>query len=314
MATDRRLELFIADGCNLQCWFCIESVRIAQKRFMPWEEVEHHLLKAVADGVDVVQFMGGEATLHPRFADALALCRELRLRTYVITNLLRWRDRGFAEAVGPRLDEVMISMHAHGADAGHAISGVRSWKATFDEALANARETLTGAIQASTVLTRDNVAELEAIAEQVLSVGPHLWVMGNAVPVEGTRKDAVDGNLTLTELDALRPRFAALAAQARAAGCRLVFFAFPHCVLGPGLWDDTHDHILADQDLSDDAPSAVETVQFWSRADYLDGPGRIHLGRTRPDVCAPCARRAVCGGHFSAYFDRHGTAELRPVA
>jgi MoaA/NifB/PqqE/SkfB family radical SAM enzyme len=313
-ASTRRVELFIASGCNLHCSFCCESERIAKKSFMPWPELEAKLRAAKEAGTGLVQFMGGEPTLHPRFTDALRLCRSLGMRSYTITNLLRWERRDFAEEVGPLLDEVMVSMHALGAERGREITAVRSWWPTFVEASRNAGETLLGRVQCATVLTRSNVADLERIAEHLLRFRPEAWVMGNAVPVVGTRADVVEQNLRLPELRALRPRFLALRDFVARHGCRLVFFSFPDCVLGGELWDHSHDRFVGDQDLSDQATGRVEEVSFWAQADYLDAPRPVTLGRTRPaEPCGACARRNVCGGWFSAYFERHGTSGLEAI-
>ncbi len=137
--------------------------------------------------------------------------------------------------------------------------------------------------------------------------------MGSAVPVAGTRGDVVSENLTLTELRAMQPRLLALSRRCAAAGCRLVFFAFPHCVLGPELWNDSHDLVIGDQDLSDAAPAELEDVTFWSRADYLERPRPVTLGRTRPPECHNCNRSSLCGGHYGSYFEEQGTDELRPM-
>lgn len=309
----KRVELFIASGCNLHCAFCCESDRIQRKAFMPWEELDKKLVAAAGAGIDVIQFMGGEATLHPRFPDALKRAKELGLGTYVITNLMRWQRRDFAEAVGPWLDEVMVSMHAGDAETGATVTGVSNWWKGFQVAAENAQDTLQGRVRASTVLTRHNVDHLEAIAGALLKFHPHAWVMGCAVPVEGTRVPAEDLNLTLTELKALRPRFEALSKRCAEAGCKLVFFSMPHCVLGPSLWDDSHDLWVGDQDLTDAAPSDADTVTFWSQADDLPRTRPVTLARTRAEECGDCSRKRLCGGHFAAYLRRHGAHELEPI-
>ncbi len=308
----RRAELLIANGCNIHCGFCCESHRIAERRFMDWPSMADALRRIADRGYDLVQFLGGEATLHPRFADALALAKQLGLSTYVITNLLRWRDPEFGRRVGPLLDEVMVSLHAWGAEAGEAVTGWSGWWPAWRAAAANARETLSGRIRCSTVLTRHNAADLERIGEELLGLGPQAWIMGNAVPTAGTRIDVVDELLELPELAAMRPRFAALSRRCASEGCRLVFFAFPHCVLGPELQDDAHDLVIDDQDLTSTAPASPEEVTFWSRSTELTAPTPVVLGRTRPPGCARCGREQVCGGHFEAYFARYGTAGLEP--
>lgn len=309
-AVGRRVELFIASGCNLHCYFCCESVRIRERRFLPWEEVVRRIDRAADEGVSVVQFMGGEATLHPRFPDALRHARERGLGTYVITNLLRWEDPAFAEAVAPHLDEVMISVHAWGEDAGAAVTGRSGWWARFRTAAERARDTLRARVRASTVLSRRSEPHLEAIADEVLRFRPEAWIVGAGVPIPEARLDVIAENLSLEHLFALRPRLEALSRRCREAGCRLVPFCIPHCALGPALWDDAHDLVVDHQDLSDEAP---ETVNFWSQADYLPAPRPVTLARSRPAACAGCARAAVCGGWFTEYFRRHGADALRPV-
>lgn len=310
----KRVELFISSACNLQCYFCMESERISQRSFMPWATIEARIRHYAAAGVNLVQFMGGEATIHPRFVDALRLCRELGLRTFVITNLTRWSNRGFAEDVGPLLDEVMVSLHAYGEESGKFVTGQESWWDRFEAAQRNFLETTQASnIRASTVISKANLPDLERIADRLMQLKPERWIMGNAVPIDGTRLDAVTEGFRLAELEAMRDRFVALNARVGASGCRLVFFCFPHCTLGPDLWDLTHDDVLDNQDLSDDALKATKDVSFWSQADYHERPRQVTLGRTRTARCAGCARASRCGGHFTDYFERYGDGELHPI-
>lgn len=313
LPSPRRLELFISSGCDLHCAFCCESERIARRSFMPWAELLGHLDRAAADGVQVLQFMGGEATLHPRFPDALRAARERGMRTYVITNLLRWSDRAFAEAVAPWLDEVMVSLHAGSEATGRAVTGRDHWWARVEPALLHARDTLRARVHASTVVTRASAPELERIADMFWPLRPQLWVLGPAVPIVGARRDALDDRPDLAELAAMRPRFEALSAEGRRRGCRLVWFCVPHCVLGPTLWDDGHDEVVDGQDLSDEADGRPEAVNFWARAEYLTRPRPVTLARTRPPACAGCARRDRCGGWFTDALARDGDAGLRAV-
>jgi len=310
----RRLELFIVDGCNLDCSFCCEAERVRRRRYMPWAELTARLEAAAAEGVGVIQFMGGEATLHPRFVDALATARGLGLSTYVITNLLRWERREFAEAVGPLLDEVMISVHAFGDAVGALVTGRSAWWARFQAAAHNARETLGGRRRCATVLSHHNLDHLERIAELVEGFGAQAWVLGNPVPVLGSRVDPTTHALSLSQQRALAPRLRALTARMERAGCRLVTFCLPHCVLGPGLWDNTHDELVDDQDLSDAAPADRESATFWSRAhDLPTSAAAVTLARRRGAACAGCVRADRCGGYFSDYLDAHGEQELWPV-
>lgn len=309
----KRVELFIVDGCTLRCAFCCESTRIERHTLMPWDTVVAQIDAAAAAGVTIVQFMGGEASLHPRFGDALRRCKEVGLRTYTITNLLRWEDAAFADAVAPWLDEVMISMHAWGTSAGAVITGREAWWERFQRAADNARRTLRATVKASTVLTRHNVEDIERIGDFLLEFHPTLWVMGNPVPVAAARADAIDLGLSLAEQRSMQPRLLALRDRARAAGCRLVYFCVPDCILGPKLWDDSHDRVVDNQDLSEGAPSDSASTFFWSQADFLQAPRPVTLARRRTERCAPCTHADRCGGYFGDFFQRHGDLDLEPI-
>ena len=304
-------ELFIADACNIKCQFCCESLRIGQGTFMAWPEIERNLREYAAQGVRVVQFMGGEPSIHPRFADALRLSRDLGLRTYAIPNLLRWKSRAFAEEVGPLLDELMISMHAGARSSGATITGSAGWWDAFQVAVKNAKETLTGRIYGSTVLSKHSVAALEHIADTHIELGCQKWVMGNSVPIEGAPQTSLDLNLSLTQQRNSMDRFRALQKRCSDGGVELFFFCIPDCVLAEDLWPWSHDRMIHDQDLS--GVSGGSAVNFWSRTDFQEEDVRVvHLGRRFAPACEPCARKGTCGGYFGEYLDAFGDGELRP--
>jgi len=304
-------ELFIADSCNLKCRFCCESTRVNQGGLMPWEAIDRELHRARDEGIGLIQFMGGEASIHPRFADALQLARDLGMQTYTITNLLRWQDRAFAERVGPLLDEVMISVHAASQETGGLVTGRAAWWSQFSRAVQHAAETMTARRFAATVLSRQTVSELDAIANVVLELGCCKWVMGNAVPVLAAAGQAIEMNLDLTELRARRGEFQSLHSRCASSGCTLVFFCIPHCVLGPELWHSTHDQMLRQQPL--DGEGRLEDVNFWSEADFHGQPAQVSLARRHGAPCQGCERRSECGGYFSDYLDLHGDGELGQV-
>ncbi len=308
-------EIFIADTCNLKCSFCCESVRIGRGSLMSWEKMEATLRRYAEQGVSVVQFMGGEPSIHPNFADGLRLSRELGMRNYAITNLLQWRKRSFAEEVGPLLDELMISMHAHGEESGAKVTGREAWWAQFNEAVPNVRETLQGRVYGATVLSRHNVHDLERIAETFVSLRASKWVMGNSVPIAEAPLTSLEINLSLDEQRAEMDRFRELHKWTAERGCELIFFCMPDCVLVPDLWPASHDRMLHDQDLlgTGTAEPAESEVNFWSRTDFQDEAVRnVSLGRRYDEPCGGCVRRGTCGGYFDEYLTAKGNTELGP--
>lgn len=306
-------ELFIADTCNLKCSFCCEAVRIGRGSMMEWSVLEQTLHRYAESGVKVVQFMGGEPSLHPRFADALRLSRQLGMRNYAITNLLQWRKPAFAEEVGPLLDELMISMHAVGEQAGESVTGRRTWWDHFQVAVENARTTLACRVYGATVLSKHNVGDLERIAETLVSLGARKWVMGNSVPINEAPLNSLEINLELADQRAEMGRFRELHAWTAERGCEMVFFCMPDCVLSPELWPASHDRMLHDQDLLGTA--AKDDVTFWSRTDFQEETVRnVALGRRYSEGCDGCVRKGTCGGYFQEYLDARGGDALRPMA
>lgn len=305
-------ELFIADTCNLKCSFCCEAVRIGRGSMMEWSVLEQTLHRYAESGVKVVQFMGGEPSLHPRFGDALRLSRQLGMRNYAITNLLQWRKPAFAAEVGPLLDELMISMHAVGEQAGESVTGRKTWWEHFQVAVDNARATLTCRVYGATVLSKHNVNDLERIAETLVSLGARKWVMGNSVPINEAPLNSLEINLELDDQRAQMDRFRAMHAWTAERGCEMVFFCMPDCVLEPDLWPASHDRMLHDQDLLGTA--SKDDVTFWSRTDFQEETVRnVALGRRFDERCNGCVRKGTCGGYFQEYLDARGGDALRPM-
>lgn len=106
----------ITDKCNLECPICI--VQNNQRYFMPltdFQKIIQNLL-AKEGTLDVINFSGGEPTLHPRFMDMVRYCETQDIkRISVVTNGIRIaEDRAFVEAIaGTRL---YVSLQMEGFD------------------------------------------------------------------------------------------------------------------------------------------------------------------------------------------------------
>jgi uncharacterized radical SAM superfamily Fe-S cluster-containing enzyme len=97
----------VNEACNLTCPVCFALSSTSRDQHRPLAEIERMLdTLVVSEGEpDLVQFSGGEPTLHPQFFDILAAARRRPIRHLMInTNGLRIaREAGFAE----RLAEFM---------------------------------------------------------------------------------------------------------------------------------------------------------------------------------------------------------------
>ncbi len=99
--------LEINEACNLTCPVCFAGSSTSHDSHRPLAEIEQMLdvLVASEGEPDLVQFSGGEPTLHPQFFEVLAAARRRPIRHLMInTNGIRIaREAGFAE----RLAEFM---------------------------------------------------------------------------------------------------------------------------------------------------------------------------------------------------------------
>ncbi len=92
----------LTNRCNLTCPVCFANANVAGYLYEPDFETVRKMLQALRDQRPVagriVQFSGGEPTLHPRFLDILRLAKELGFsHTQAATNGLKFTDLEFAE-------------------------------------------------------------------------------------------------------------------------------------------------------------------------------------------------------------------------
>src|SRR2546423_5276235 len=74
----RRLSIELANSCNLHCAYCLrdeDALYHDASRFMDIDTLRRLVREArEVAAVAEVSFTGGEPTLHPRFAEAIAAC------------------------------------------------------------------------------------------------------------------------------------------------------------------------------------------------------------------------------------------------
>ncbi len=91
----------LTEACNLRCPTCFANSDVG--RYAPLDEVERMLDTIVENEgyADVVQFSGGEPTIHPQILEILALAKQKRIKALMInTNGVRIaRDEDFVRSL-----------------------------------------------------------------------------------------------------------------------------------------------------------------------------------------------------------------------
>lgn len=108
------LFIRLLEACNSNCFMCDFSGSRDSFRLSP-EDFRHILRACREEGVKYIRFSGGEPLLDPRLPDYIAMAKEARIRSSVITNglLLPMKIEALAAA---GLDQVIVSIDS--PDAG----------------------------------------------------------------------------------------------------------------------------------------------------------------------------------------------------
>ena len=299
----RHLDIKLSYACNNNCIHCVvadqreAAIRTRGRDFRTAREVVSDLEAARRRGFELVTFTGGEPTLRKDLPLLVRTALSMGLRVGLQTNA---RVLSVASARDPLCGlGVRFVVALHGPDASvhdRVTRAPGSFEQTHRaiEALARAGEKVTGKV----VISRGNVATLQAIAEVLLHAGvrranftfPH--GLGNAA------KDFTGVVPRLSEvIGPLRDAVSVL----REAGAEVVTEAIPLCVLG------------------DLAPLASETFyreRVRSEVRQLDqGPrdwsrDRVQEGKAKGSACGDCALDPRCEGVWKEYLEAYGDREL----
>jgi uncharacterized radical SAM superfamily Fe-S cluster-containing enzyme len=117
----------ITSACNLDCPICYVHNKNEGAFHMGVEELKQilaHLREEQGGDIDLVNFTGGEPTLHPHFLDFIALAAEAGVhRVSVCTNGLRLRDEGLVRRLAELGARVALSFDSFEAGADYALQG-----------------------------------------------------------------------------------------------------------------------------------------------------------------------------------------------
>jgi len=126
------VNIEVTNNCNMRCTFCALPIRKAPDKEMETKDV-YQVLEELAEykGVDFVAFhQFGEPILHPDIWRYVDRCRELGLRTQLVTNGLALTDKKIEKLIEHSPDIVRISLHVLDPENHSEIRGV---KTSFDK-------------------------------------------------------------------------------------------------------------------------------------------------------------------------------------
>lgn len=172
----RRGVIWLGQTCNLRCYFCYFSDRIASANhpehpFMPLEKAKS-ICRTLVDvyGNNSVDIQGGEPTIYPHIHELLTYCNQIGLKPTLITNAIALAQRDVCRRLKEsNVCDLLISIHGLG-DLYDKIVGVPGASDRQRAALDNCRE-FGIPIRVNVTLTKEALAQLDEIVAFAVSRG-----------------------------------------------------------------------------------------------------------------------------------------------
>lgn len=284
-----KLIVNLSYRCNNECVFC--SVGDRERVDGRLTDQLAALERAASQGVRLLDLDGGEPTLYPALLQVVDRARDLGFeRITVTTNGRMLGYQGLAGRLARRGVELLVSLHGASRSTHEPLTRAPGSFAETVEGIRRAREVF-GRLGVNTTVVADNLADLPAIGDLLVSLGVDTWNVQLVTPFGHAiaRPDlAPDWDDAVEALRSLRDRFA--------ERLTLQIVGQPLCGLG-----EHEDLALDDHHKGVRQMLFVDGAQV-SLGEYLDER------RAHDAACSDCPRLLLCGGYWdfaTRYEDRH---------
>ena len=184
VANEARHWVRITAACNSRCVFCLDS-EAQDGRMLGWEDVCREIRRGreEKDATRIV-ISGGEASIHPRFADFVRYAKSSGYRwVQTVTNGRRYAKKSFyLAAVDAGLDEITFSLHGHNAELHDRLTVSPG---SFDElllAMMRAVRDRKLVVNVDVVINKQNVEHLEKIVALCARIGVREFDLLHVIP------------------------------------------------------------------------------------------------------------------------------------
>lgn len=184
IANEAKHWVRLTAACNSKCVFCLDA-EAQDGRFMDWE----HITTEIRRGRDEKQatrlvVSGGEATIHPRFHDAVRFGKSVGYRwVQTVTNGQRLADRGFYQAaVEAGLDEITFSLHGHTPELHDRLTRTKNGFENLMKAMMRAVRDGKLIVNVDVCINRQNVEHLDKIVALCARVGVREFDLLHVIP------------------------------------------------------------------------------------------------------------------------------------
>ncbi len=296
-------EILLGDGCNAACLFCCAYKEIGN--WLPWARVKGDIAREQAAGTQMITFSGGEPTLYPGLARAVAFARKSGFTLIqAISNGMKFADAAFArEIAGAGLNLAKVSLHGVDAATHDRLTGV---KGSFELALEGMSN-----LNALGVYTSLNMAVTKANYRQL-----PLYVKFFSERMALTGFCFYFGFYTgrMADEEALQVPYSEVTPYMRYAleYMRQRKVRIDWKVLGnfvPCLMPE-YANVMMDWGRTGDAPGRAVVRK---KGESLSSGEFMSKRKVLPATCRGCAYYGACYGIDRRYYEKFGSGEFRPV-
>ncbi len=316
------LQVEVTQKCNYNCGFCFNQNVQAQGKELGLEQLKKIVDKAGEEGIERIRFTGGEPLLREDTFQILEHAKGKGLYVLLNTNA-SLVDEAAAEKIEACVDSVLVSLHAFDGVSEAKLSG---GKGAFEKKIA-AIKALAGKkilLRVGTILSKENIENLEKFHELVLELGLENWALFRPIP-SPQNKQPVSGDEMAKAVEKLNK-------INRENGSEfLIENALPFCCCEPedakraavgGANDDGHTKLSVDCGgkikpsyyLDQDLGNVLEVSfkEAWE-SDFMK---RLHALEFIAEPCHKCKHLVECrgGSRFSALFCNGSLYSLDPLA
>lgn len=171
-------------ACNSRCVFCLDA-EAQDGKLLPLDEVKVEIDRGRTEkGATRLVISGGEASIHPRFHDAVRHAKAAGYRwVQTVTNGQFFARREFfLAAVDAGLDEITFSLHGHTAELHDRLTRTRNGFDNLLKAMIRAVRDGRVVVNVDVCINRQNVEHLEAIVALCARIGVKEFDLLHVIP------------------------------------------------------------------------------------------------------------------------------------
>lgn len=307
------IKVQLTEKCNYNCDFCFNRQENSKaSNELPFSAAKKTISKIADEGIQAVRFTGGEPLLYPKLLPLLSAAKKQNLDVLLNTNASLITVPK-AKKIAKNAGNVLVSMHSLQANP-KAIAAV---KALSKEGCF---------VRAATILTRENIANLEKFQELISALPFSQWVLLRQI-LNVLNKNPV----SISDMQTAVEKIESMNKGREKKQHFLIENALPFCCFEPermrrvalgGIHEDGHSSLFVDSGARI-RPSYFFGIDLGNSAEgsFLDAWNSDFMKRMNSlefiaEICHNCrfVLKCMSGSRFSAFFANKSLYALDPLA